>query len=65
MKNIWPLELNGLVSGFSLQQDCFDILLYYQQEMSRLSFFFEKGSVHGVIIWVEKCETYSHKLNFS
>lgn len=66
MKNIWPLELKGLETSFSLQEDYFDIQLYCQEEMTLLSFFFKKGSGHGVIIWIEKCLSRFHsEINFS
>lgn len=55
MKKIWPLELKGVRSHFSLEEVYFSILLYYQEEMTPLSFFFKHECVEGVIIGVQKC----------
>lgn len=55
IKKIWPLELKGVRSHFSLEEVYFDILLYFQEEMTPLSFFFKHGCVEGLMIWVEKC----------
>lgn len=40
-------------SGNCLQEVYFGMLLYCQEEMTLLSFFFKKGCVLGVITWVE------------